>query len=54
MLVSAGDKAVAAWKADEIRALQPGLTSQKWLATYPMTDAAQKAKLLQALREVGL
>jgi DNA-binding winged helix-turn-helix (wHTH) protein/TolB-like protein/Tfp pilus assembly protein PilF len=54
VLVSAGDKAAAAWKADEIRALQPGFTSQKWLGTYPMTDAAQKAKLVQALREVGL
>jgi tetratricopeptide (TPR) repeat protein len=54
VLVSTGDKAAAAWKADEIRALQPGFTSAKWLATYPMTDTAQKAKLVQALRQVGL
>src|SRR6185295_8054448 len=54
VLVSTGDKAAAAWKADEIRALQPGFTSRKWLATYPMTDAAQKAKLVRALAEVGL
>ena len=54
VLVSTGEKAAAAWKADEIRALQPGFTSGKWLATYPMTDTAQKAKLVQALRQVGL
>jgi DNA-binding winged helix-turn-helix (wHTH) protein/TolB-like protein len=54
VLVSAHDKAAAAWKADEIRALQPGFSGRNWLATYPMTDAAQKAKLLRALREVGL
>jgi hypothetical protein len=54
VLVSAGDKAAAAWKADEIRTLQPGFSSRTWLATYPMTDAAQKAMLVRALREVGL
>jgi len=51
--VTAGDKAAAAWEAEEIRALQPGFSSRGWLETYPMTDAAQKAKLVKALRELG-
>jgi DNA-binding winged helix-turn-helix (wHTH) protein/TolB-like protein len=54
VLVTAGDKAAAAWKADEIRVLQPGFSSEKWLATYPMTDTAQKAKLMRALGAVGI
>jgi hypothetical protein len=49
----AGDKAAAAWEAEEIRALQPGFSSRGWLETYPMTDVAQKAKLVKALRELG-
>ena len=51
--VTAGDKAAAAWEAEEIRALQPGFSSRGWLETYPMTDVAQKAKLVQALSKVG-
>jgi DNA-binding winged helix-turn-helix (wHTH) protein/TolB-like protein/Tfp pilus assembly protein PilF len=51
--VTAGDKAAAAWEAEEIRALQPGFSSRAWLETYPMTDAAQKAKLVKALGELG-
>jgi len=51
--VTAGDKAAAAWKAEEIRALQPGFSSRAWLATYPMTDVTQKTKLVQALGELG-
>jgi DNA-binding winged helix-turn-helix (wHTH) protein/TolB-like protein len=52
--VTAGDKAAAAWKAEEIRALQPGFSSRLWLETYPMTDVTQKTKLVQALSELGL
>jgi TolB-like protein/DNA-binding winged helix-turn-helix (wHTH) protein len=51
--VTAGDKAAAAWDAEEIRALQPGFSSRSWLETYPMTDVTQKAKLTRALGEVG-
>src|SRR5262245_51702862 len=51
---AAGDKAAAAWKAEEIRVLQPGFSSRAWLETYPMTDAAQKARLSHALRALGL
>jgi len=51
--VTAGDKAAAAWEAEEIRALQPRFSGRAWLETYPMTDAAQKAKLVKALGELG-
>src|SRR6185295_7390282 len=37
--VMTGDKAAAAWEAEEIRALQPGFSSRGWLETYPLTDA---------------
>jgi TolB-like protein/DNA-binding winged helix-turn-helix (wHTH) protein/cytochrome c-type biogenesis protein CcmH/NrfG len=52
--VMAGDKAAAAWEAEEIRTLQPGFSSRGWLETYPMTDAAQKTKLAQALGKLGI
>jgi tetratricopeptide (TPR) repeat protein len=49
----AGDKAAAAWEADEIRALQPGFSSDAWLKTYPLIDVVQQTKLVKALRELG-
>ena len=51
--VTAGDKAAAAWEAEEIRALQPGFSSRGWLETDPMTDVTQQTKLVQALGELG-
>jgi TolB-like protein/DNA-binding winged helix-turn-helix (wHTH) protein/Flp pilus assembly protein TadD len=50
----AGDKASAGWEAEEIRAIQPGFSRRAWLDVYPMTDAAQKAKLEQSLASLGL
>jgi len=47
------DKAAAVWEAEEIRTLKPGLSSRRWLATHPMTDPAQKTKLVQALGQLG-
>jgi len=49
----AGDKGAAAWEGQEIRALQPDFSIRGWLANYPMTDDAQRAKLLQALDDAG-
>lgn len=49
LYVMAGDKAAAAWEAEEIRALQPGFSSRGWLETYPMTDVAQRTKLVEVL-----
>ena len=53
-LVATGDRAAARWEADEIRALAPGFTAREWLATYPMTDAAQRQRLLELLAAVEL
>jgi len=52
--VMAGDKAAAAWEAEEIRMLQPGFSIRGWLETEPMTDAAQRETLVRALGELGL
>ena len=52
--LAAGDKAAAAWKAEEIRVLQPGFSGRRWLETHPLTDPSQKRKLVQALNELGL
>ena len=51
--IKAGDKAAAAWEAEEIRALLPGFSIRRWLETYPMTDVAQKTMLAQALGTLG-
>jgi hypothetical protein len=52
--LAAGDRAAASWKADQIRVLQPGFSSRRWLETHPLTDPSQKRKLVQALGELGL
>lgn len=49
-----GDKSSAAWEADQIRALEPAFSAKRWLESYPMTDGGQKAKMLQALGQLGL
>lgn len=51
--VAAGDKAAAAWEAEEIRALQPGFTVRRWLDTNPTADIALKTRLTEALGELG-
>jgi tetratricopeptide (TPR) repeat protein len=52
--VASGDNAAAAWEAEEIRSLQPGFSTRSWLATYPMSDGAQQAKLVEALAKLAL
>jgi tetratricopeptide (TPR) repeat protein len=53
-LVLAGDRDAAAWEAEEIRAVEPGFSTRRWLETYPMTDASQKHRLVRLLAEIGL
>ncbi len=53
LYVMSGDKAAAAWEADEIRVLQPDFSIRGWLQTYPMTDVRQRTKLVRALAELG-
>lgn len=51
--VMTGEQAAASWKAEEIRTLQPGFSSTRWLETYPMIDAGQRAQLARALGQLG-
>jgi TolB-like protein/DNA-binding winged helix-turn-helix (wHTH) protein/Flp pilus assembly protein TadD len=48
------DTPSAAWEAEEIRALEPRFSTKRWLENYPMTDSEQKAKIMQALAQLGL
>ncbi|MGH6608789.1 MAG: winged helix-turn-helix domain-containing tetratricopeptide repeat protein, partial [Burkholderiaceae bacterium] len=49
----AGETAAAEWQASEIRALEPRFDVRNWLASYPMTDAAQKERLTKSLQALG-
>ena len=53
LLLAAGDEKEAAWKAEEIRVLQPGFKIRDWLRTYPMRDPGQIARLEQAMAKLG-
>jgi DNA-binding winged helix-turn-helix (wHTH) protein/TolB-like protein/Tfp pilus assembly protein PilF len=48
------DNPSAAWEADQIRALDPQFAAKRWLENYPMTDSAQRTKIMQALTQLGL
>jgi DNA-binding winged helix-turn-helix (wHTH) protein/TolB-like protein/Tfp pilus assembly protein PilF len=52
--VASGNPDAAHWQADELRALQPRFSGQAWLATYPMTDGAQRRRLLDWLATAGI
>ncbi len=51
--LAAGDKAAAAWEAEEIRTLQPAFSAQRWLETNPTPEGALRTRLLGALGELG-
>jgi TolB-like protein len=52
--LAAGDDKEAAWKAEEIRALQPGFKVRDWLRTYPLSDPSHIATLERSLTRIGL
>lgn len=52
--LAAGDDKEAAWKAEEIRALQPGFKVRDWLRTYPLSDPSHIATLERSLARIGL
>ena len=52
--LAAGDEKEAAWKAEEIRALQPGFSIRAWLRTYPLSDPGHIATLERSLTRLGL
>lgn len=53
-LALTGDNAAAKWEAEEIRALEPNFSIDKWLKNYPMTDEGQKQRLRSLLARAGL
>jgi DNA-binding winged helix-turn-helix (wHTH) protein/TolB-like protein/Flp pilus assembly protein TadD len=53
-LAAAGDRAGALWEAEEIRTLEPSFSTRRWLDSYPMTSAAQQARLITLLTDAGL
>lgn len=52
--LAAGDRAAASWEAEEIRALKPDFTVQRWLETNPTADERLRARLARSLGELGL
>ncbi|MET0088068.1 MAG: winged helix-turn-helix domain-containing protein [Sedimenticola sp.] len=54
VLEASGDREGAEWEADEIRTLQIDFNADSWLETYPMTDPAQRKRLLSSLENLGL
>jgi DNA-binding winged helix-turn-helix (wHTH) protein/TolB-like protein/Tfp pilus assembly protein PilF len=51
---SSGDHEAALWEREEILALDAGFQASEWLRTYPMSDAAQAERLLNALTMLQL
>ncbi len=50
----AGDRDAAQWQLSEIRSLEPGFASNDWLASYPLTEPAEKRQLRTAMVAMGL
>ena len=50
----AGERDAAEWQVGEIRTLEPAFNVRNWLASYPMTHAGQKERLVKSLQENGL
>jgi DNA-binding winged helix-turn-helix (wHTH) protein/TolB-like protein/Tfp pilus assembly protein PilF len=53
-LVAAGHRRAAMWEADEIRRLEPGFSTDRWLETYPMTSPRETKRLLALLGQLDL
>jgi TolB-like protein/DNA-binding winged helix-turn-helix (wHTH) protein len=53
-LTLTGDKEAAKWEVEELRALEPGFSTGKWLQSYPMTHVGQKQRLTALLAQAGL
>ncbi len=53
-LWQSGNRDAARWQVNEIHALEPDFRTDIWLATYPLTDPAERKRLRGALGEIGL
>ena len=49
-----GARDAAEWQVGEIRTLERAFNVRTWLASYPMTHAGQKERLIKSLEEIGL
>lgn len=49
-----GNHDASRWQVSEIRNLDPAFAAAAWLANYPLTDAAERGRLLSALTDLGL
>ncbi|MEO8835850.1 MAG: winged helix-turn-helix domain-containing protein [Caldimonas sp.] len=49
----AGSQDAAHWEIDEVHALEPAFRADAWLATYPLTDPAERQRLRGALADIG-
>ncbi len=49
-----GARDAAEWQVSEIRTLERAFNVRTWLASYPMTHAGQKERLIKSLEEIGL
>ena len=53
-LVRAGQRDAAGWEREEIHSLEPAFSARVWLQNYPMADAGQRQRLLEALTSLNL
>ena len=51
---SAGERSSAEWEREQIQALSPGFSLERWLQTYPLTSAPHREALARLLAPVGL
>lgn len=51
---AAGDGDAARWEAEEVRALEPGFSTQRWMETNPMADREQRQRIVSLLAGIGL
>jgi DNA-binding winged helix-turn-helix (wHTH) protein/TolB-like protein/Flp pilus assembly protein TadD len=53
-LERSGQQQDAEWEAQEILAIRPDFTTEAWLETFPMTDLAQRERLVTTMARLGL
>lgn len=53
-LMAAGERLAAEWIVEEIRSREPAFSLGKWLASYPLSSARHRDRLVQLLAPLGL
>jgi DNA-binding winged helix-turn-helix (wHTH) protein/TolB-like protein/cytochrome c-type biogenesis protein CcmH/NrfG len=52
-MAATGDARGAAWELEEARSVEPGLSIDAWLESYPLASPPHREKLRRALKELG-